>query len=273
MTMAVLYPVLKGPGANTPPGPGVPVRSDGTTAGQAAEPAPSPFHWLIWLSMGLTVPPPDMFRMPVRPAESPAASPARKPTLLSRLVTGQLSRGRARHLPTVPEPLAAGAPAEPRTGSMAVLAPEEAIADGPRTTRRALGRLGAYLRGDKWLPQLVRFALVGGLSNIGYFLLFLAFYGGGAQLANLTGSIVSTALANELHRRLTFHAADRVGWLTAQLEGGGLALAGLAITSAALAILDFVAPGMSDVAEALAVIAIAAAVGTLRFLTLRLWVF
>nr|WP_036571571.1 GtrA family protein [Nocardia sp. BMG51109] len=133
--------------------------------------------------------------------------------------------------------------------------------------------MGAYLRGDKWLPQLIRFALVGGFSNIGYFLLFLACYGGGPQLANLTGSVVSTALANELHRRLTFHAADRVGWFTAQLEGGGLALAGLALTSASLAVLDFVAPGLSDVGEAIAVIVITVAVGTLRFLTLRLWVF
>ncbi|MBF6329287.1 GtrA family protein [Nocardia transvalensis] len=134
-------------------------------------------------------------------------------------------------------------------------------------------RAGAFLRGDHWFPQLIRFALVGGLSNIGYFLLFLACYGGGPQLANLTGSVVSTALANELHRRLTFHASDRVNWLTAQLEGGGLALAGLAITSGALAILDLTAPGLSDIAEAIAVVAITAAVGTLRFLTLRLWVF
>lgn len=134
-------------------------------------------------------------------------------------------------------------------------------------------RLVTFLRADHWFPQLIRFALVGGLSNIGYFLLFLVCYSGGPQLANLTGSVVSTALANELHRRLTFHASDRVNWLTAQLEGGGLALAGLAITSAALAILDVAAPTLNNITEAIAVIAITAAVGTLRFLTLRLWVF
>lgn len=139
--------------------------------------------------------------------------------------------------------------------------------------RRSISRFVGYLRGDRWLPQLVRFALVGGASNISYFLLFMAFYGGGAQVANLTGSIVSTIIANELHRRLTFRAADRVGWLATQLEGGGLALAGLAITSGALAVLDLVAPHLANVTEACAVIAITAAVGTLRFLTLRLWVF
>ncbi|MEC3954508.1 GtrA family protein [Nocardia sp. CDC153] len=138
---------------------------------------------------------------------------------------------------------------------------------------RWLGRLGVWLRGEKALPQLIRFALVGGLSNVGYILLFLALYGGGPQLANLAGSIVSTALANEMHRRLTFHATDRVRWYTAQLEGGALALAGLAITSGGLAILEVTAPGLGDISEALAVLAITAAVGTMRFLTLRLWVF
>lgn len=135
------------------------------------------------------------------------------------------------------------------------------------------GQLGTWLRSDHTFAQLLRFALVGGLSNIGYLLLFLAFYGGGPQLANLAGSIVSTALANELHRRLTFHAAGRVRWFTAQLEGGGLALAGLAITAGGLAFLSSHAPGISDIAQAGAVLAITAAVGTMRFLTLRLWVF
>ncbi|WP_245662683.1 GtrA family protein [Nocardia vermiculata] len=153
-------------------------------------------------------------------------------------------------------------------------APEPQQQPSPRLRARdLLSRSTEYLRGDKWLPQLIRFALVGGFSNIGYFLLFMACYGGGAQVANLAGSLASTVLANELHRRLTFHAADRVGWLAGQLEGGGLALAGLAITSAALALFDFVAPGLSNLVEATAVIGITAAVGALRFLTLRLWVF
>ncbi|QLY29943.1 GtrA family protein [Nocardia huaxiensis] len=138
---------------------------------------------------------------------------------------------------------------------------------------RHSGRVGTWLRSEHALAQLIRFALVGGLSNIGYLMLFLAFYGGGVQLANLAGSVVSTALANELHRRLTFHAAGRVNWFTAQIEGGGLALAGLAITSGGLAVLGNVAPGLTDIAQAAAVLAITAAVGALRFLTLRLWVF
>ncbi|MFB7717351.1 MULTISPECIES: GtrA family protein [unclassified Nocardia] len=153
----------------------------------------------------------------------------------------------------------------------------EAMVSGTEAVRTAGARwteqVGAWLRSEHAIAQLLRFALVGGLSNVGYLLLFLAFYGGGPQLANLAGSIVSTALANELHRRFSFHAAGRVRWYTAQLEGGGLALAGLAITSAGLALLESTAPGLGNIAEAAAVLAITAAVGTIRFLTLRLWVF
>lgn len=131
----------------------------------------------------------------------------------------------------------------------------------------------ALLHGEHALAQLIRFALVGGLSNIGYLVPFLALYGGGPQLANLAGSLVSTVLANELHRRLTFRASVRVRWYTAQLEGGALALTGLAITSAAIAVLGWTTPSMDDLAQAAAVLAITAAVGVFRFLTLRRWVF
>ncbi|MFJ4650384.1 GtrA family protein [Nocardia sp. NPDC088792] len=141
------------------------------------------------------------------------------------------------------------------------------------TVTRRLARIGEWLRSEHVVAQLIRFALVGGLSNVGYVLLFLALHGDGPQVANLIGSIVSTAVANELHRRLTFNAADRVRWYTAQVEGGALALAGLAISSGALALLTVAAPGLDDIAEAIAVVLITAAVGTLRFLTLRLWVF
>ncbi|WP_254205683.1 GtrA family protein [Nocardia alni] len=162
-----------------------------------------------------------------------------------------------------------GGEVNPESESDGTTAPRIPVAG----VRGALGRLGVYLRGDRWLAQLIRFALVGGFSNIGYFLLFMAFYGSGPQLANLTGSVVSTALANELHRRLTFHAADRVGWFTAQIEGGGLALAGLGITSAALALLDVLVPHIGGAPDAIAVILVTAVVGTFRFLGLRLWVF
>src|SRR5690349_14086693 len=118
-----------------------------------------------------------------------------------------------------------------------------------------------HLRGDHAVAQLVRFALVGGASNIAYVLLFMAAGGFGPLVANIAGSIASTVIANELHRQVTFQAAGRVGWFTAQVEGGGLALVGLLISTAALAGLGVWAPDLGELAQASAVIAIMAAVG------------
>lgn len=143
----------------------------------------------------------------------------------------------------------------------------------PPAVRPRLDRALRYVRDDRAFPQLIRFALVGGASNIAYVLLFFAMIGTGPLVANVVGSIVSTVIANELHRQLTFHAADRVGWFTAQWEGGGLALLGLVITTASLGALGVWAPGLGDVAQALAVLTITAAVGGLRFLALRGFVF
>ncbi|MBL1075363.1 GtrA family protein [Nocardia sp. 2] len=140
-----------------------------------------------------------------------------------------------------------------------------------RTDHRT--RLMHYLRGDHILAQLIRFALVGGASNIAYLLLFLAIHGTGPLIANIAGSIVSTMIANELHRRLTFRATTRVTWFTAQWEGGGLAVLGLLATTAALAALDFCAPGLGELTQATAVLTLMAAIGGLRFLALRGFVF
>lgn len=136
-----------------------------------------------------------------------------------------------------------------------------------------LARARQHLRGNHPTAQLIRFAAVGGTSNIAYVLLFMAMTTAGPLLANIAGSIVSTVIANELHRQITFHATTRVNWLTVQIEGGGLALIGLLTTTAALAALDFWAPGLSHLAQASAVLVIMAAVGGLRFLALRGFVF
>jgi len=147
---------------------------------------------------------------------------------------------------------------------------------GPLTWPKRLDRPARALRclrGDHALAQLVRFGLVGGASNIAYVLAFTSMNERGPVVANIVGSILSTVIANELHRRLTFRAAGRVGWFSAQCEGGALALIGLLISTAALAGLEFSAPGLGEAAQAGAVIAIMAAVGGLRFLALRGFVF
>ncbi|WP_054814333.1 GtrA family protein [Nocardia arizonensis] len=141
------------------------------------------------------------------------------------------------------------------------------------TAARLFGRLLGFLRGDRAVAQLIRFALVGGSSNVVYVLLFFAVHGIGPLVANVAGSAVSTVIANEMHRRLTFNAADRVGWFTAQWEGGGLALVGLGITTVGLAALELWAPGLGGALQATAVLVITALVGLMRFLALRGLVF
>ncbi len=91
-------------------------------------------------------------------------------------------------------------------------------------------------------------------------------------MANLAGAIVSSVLANEMHRRLTFRAGDRVTWLAAQWEGGALSAVALASTSLALALLDDVV-GDGWLAGALLILAVNAVAGLTRFAFLRLWVF
>ncbi len=128
-----------------------------------------------------------------------------------------------------------------------------------------------WATGDRAWAQLLRFALVGGTASAVYGGLFLALAGLGSQLANLIGVAVSTALANELHRRVTFRAGDRVGWAAAQWAGGGMALAGLAASSLTLAALDVWTVSSGPLVAVLAVCAVSAAVGLVRFAGLR-WV-
>jgi putative flippase GtrA len=132
-------------------------------------------------------------------------------------------------------------------------------------------RLLDRLRRDDGRAQFVRFVAVGAIANLLYGALFVLLADLGSQAANVAGSIASSALANELHRRLTFHAGARVSWQRAQWEGGGLALAGMVATTAALGWFDALAPGSGAVAQLVVVAVVTGAVGLIRFVVLR-WV-
>ncbi|WP_245692188.1 GtrA family protein [Geodermatophilus telluris] len=121
------------------------------------------------------------------------------------------------------------------------------------------------------MAQFARFVLVGGAATVVHAGLLLVLAPLGHQPANVAGVVVSTALANELHRRLTFRAGDRAGWAAAQWAGGGLAVAGLAASSLALAALDAGTDAAGPLAPVLAVCAVDGAVGLVRFAGLR-WV-
>ncbi|MGY1837713.1 MULTISPECIES: GtrA family protein [unclassified Modestobacter] len=129
------------------------------------------------------------------------------------------------------------------------------------------------LRQDDTGAQFTRFVVVGGLSSALYATLFIALGGLGDQTANLSGAIASTLLANELHRRLTFHAGGRVSWFTAQWEGGGLAGIGLVATSLTLAGVHALLGDIGTGPQLCLIAAVTGLIGLIRFIALRSWVF
>ncbi|GAB4082597.1 GtrA family protein [Modestobacter muralis] len=105
-----------------------------------------------------------------------------------------------------------------------------------------------------------------------YGLVLWLLQGLGTQPANLVGSLASTVLANELHRRLTFRAGGHVSRLAAQLQGGGMALAGVALTAAVLAWAETAVGSTGPVPQLLLVTTVTGLVGLGRFAGLR-WAF
>jgi putative flippase GtrA len=148
------------------------------------------------------------------------------------------------------------------------------VADAPTPVhvQTAGTRLAERLRGDGARAQFARFVLVGGVSSLLYALLYVLLDGLGDQPANVVGAIASSVLANELHRRLTFHAGERVSWFAAQWEGGGLAAAGMIATALALGWFDSVAGNDGWLADLAVVAVVTGAIGLVRFAALR-WVF
>ncbi|MGY1747593.1 GtrA family protein [Blastococcus sp. SYSU D00695] len=128
------------------------------------------------------------------------------------------------------------------------------------------------LRSDDALGQFARFVLVGGSTSGLYALLFLVLHGLGAQPANWIGSVTTSVLANEMHRRLTFRAGERVSFLTAQVEAGALSIAGLVSTSLALAWLTATTDTDDPYVQFALVALVTVTIGTLRFIALR-WLF
>jgi putative flippase GtrA len=141
-----------------------------------------------------------------------------------------------------------------------------------RHLRAGFRRTVVRLRQDDGTAQFGRFVLVGGVSTLLYGVLYLALGGFGYLPAHLTGTVASTVLANEMHRQLTFRADERVDWLSAQLEAGGVAVAGLIATSLALGWLHSSA-STAPIGLQIAVVAgVTGAIGLVRFAALR-WIF
>ena len=128
------------------------------------------------------------------------------------------------------------------------------------------------VRAEDTLGQFARFVLVGGATTLVYAILFTALEGFGYLPAHIAATAVSTVLANEMHRRLTFHAGERVHWLTAQLEAGGVSVIGLFLTSASLGVLNALVPDARILTQVALVVTVTGLVGLMRFVALR-WLF
>ena len=141
-----------------------------------------------------------------------------------------------------------------------------------RHLRAGVRQVSARLRQDDGVAQFGRFVLVGSASTLLYGVLYLALGGFGYLPAHLVGTVASTVLANELHRQLTFRADDRVNWFSAQVEAGGVAVAGLLATSLALGWLHSSASAAPVGLQITVVAGVTAAIGLVRFAALR-WIF
>lgn len=118
--------------------------------------------------------------------------------------------------------------------------------------------------------QLVRFGVVGVVSTIAYYALYLVlrlFLG--PQASNLVALLTTAIWNTSANRRHTFGIRDRRDALKHQAGGLAAFAVGLALTSGSLWALHAWAPGASKLVEVLVLLAANAVATLIRFLTLR----
>ncbi|GAA2006207.1 bifunctional glycosyltransferase family 2/GtrA family protein [Nakamurella flavida] len=122
--------------------------------------------------------------------------------------------------------------------------------------------------------QLVRFGAIGVLSTLAYLVLFVALRDlAGNQGANFLALAITAVANTAANRRLTFGVRGRSGMGRHHLQGFGVFLLGLAVTSGSLFALNHLDPAAGPGLE-ISVLVLANLVATvLRFLLLRGWVF
>ncbi len=122
--------------------------------------------------------------------------------------------------------------------------------------------------------QIVRFAAIGIVSTLAYLVLFVALHPlMGAQLANFLALAITAVANTSANRRFTFGVRERAGAGRHQLQGFGIFLLGLAITSGSLAVLHSSAPHAGRWLELSVLVVANLAATVLRFVLLRGWVF
>lgn len=121
------------------------------------------------------------------------------------------------------------------------------------------------------LLQLLVFAGVGGVFNVVYALLYLAFRAAfSAQWANAVALVLSTIAGTWGHRRLTFGVRGTARTVSHQSLGLALLVFGLGVTAGALWLLQVSVDDPSRLAELLVLGAANVGVGLVRFCAFRL---
>jgi len=130
------------------------------------------------------------------------------------------------------------------------------------------------LAGSGLIRQLGRFAAIGVVSTLAYLVLYLLLrLALGAQPANALALLVTAVANTAANRRLTFGVRGRESWIRHQIEGFGVFLLALCVTSGSLLLLHLADPDPARAVE-VAVLVVANAGATLgRFLLLKGWVF
>ncbi len=122
--------------------------------------------------------------------------------------------------------------------------------------------------------QAVWFSFIGAVSTAAYLLLYaLLRTAAPAQLANLIAMIITTVANTAANRRLTFGIRGSSGAGRHQLQGMGLFLLSLVVTSGSLALLHLLHPQASTITEMSVLLAANVVAAVLRFLLMRSWMF
>jgi putative flippase GtrA len=153
--------------------------------------------------------------------------------------------------------------------------------DDPQSTVDVAATALADLRGVARLMrtpglagQISRFAAIGILSTAVYLGLYIALRSSLGALGANALALGVTALANTAaNRRITFGVSRREGMVRQQLQGAGVFILALALTSGALTCLHALTPEPPRLLEIAVLVAANLAATVLRFVLLRHWVF
>ena len=154
---------------------------------------------------------------------------------------------------------------------MADVAPCRRARAGRRPGRSPSAARATRLRADDAPAQFVRFVTVGVLTTAVYFGVFLSLRPPGSSRRTSSGAVLSSMLANELHRRLTFHAGGGSAGSPPSSRAAGWPRP--ACSRPARRSPPSTGASGRLVGDLLLIAGVTGAVGLARFVALRLWVF